>query len=61
MSDTLLLAVALMLILEGLLPFITPRLWRDTFMRLVQLSDGQIRFIGLTTMLVGLILLMVFK
>lgn len=61
MSNTLLLAIALMLILEGLLPFITPRLWRDTFMRLVQLSDGQIRFIGLTTMLVGLILLMVFK
>jgi len=60
MSNTLLLAFALMLVVEGLLPFIAPKAWRDTFIRLVQLSDGQIRFIGLTSMLIGLILLMVF-
>lgn len=60
MSNTLLLAFALMLVLEGLLPFLTPKIWRDTFARLVQMSDGQIRFIGLTSMLVGLVLLMIF-
>ncbi|HRE17076.1 MAG TPA: DUF2065 domain-containing protein [Rhodocyclaceae bacterium] len=60
MSNTLLLAFALMLVLEGLLPFLTPKTWRDTFIRLVQLSDGQIRFVGLTSMLVGLVLLTVF-
>jgi uncharacterized protein len=61
MSDTLLLAFALMLILEGVMPFLAPAAWRETFRRLIQFSDGQIRFVGLTSMLVGLILLAVFK
>lgn len=61
MIDNLLLAFALMLVLEGLLPFIAPNAWRDIFRRLVEFSDGQIRFVGLTSMIVGLILIMVFK
>lgn len=61
MSDTLMLAFALMLIIEGILPFVAPQTWRETFARLVQFSDGQIRFIGLTSMLVGLILMMIFR
>lgn len=61
MIDNLLLAFALMLVLEGLLPFIAPNAWRETFRRLVEFSDGQIRFVGLTSMIVGLILIMVFK
>ncbi len=61
MTSTLLLAFALMLVLEGLMPFIAPAAWRETFRRLVQLRDGQIRFIGLTSMIIGLILLMVFS
>ena len=48
-----------MLVLEGILPFLAPKLWRDTFRRLIQLGDGQLRFIGLTAMLIGVILLMV--
>ena len=61
MSENLLLAFALMLVLEGLLPFIAPNAWRETFRRLIAMSDGQIRFIGLTSMLVGLILLILFS
>ena len=61
MNTNLLLAFALMLVLEGLLPFLAPGTWRETFRRLIQLTDGQIRFIGLTSMLVGIILLMVFR
>ena len=57
MGTTLLLAFALMLVVEGLLPFLAPTLWRDTFRRITQMSDGQIRFFGLTSMLVGLLLL----
>ena len=60
MTDTLFAAFALMLILEGVVPFIAPTVWRDTFRRLIQFTDGQIRFVGLTSMLIGLILLMVF-
>lgn len=61
MNNTLLTAFALMLVLEGLMPFVWPKKWRETFERLIQLSDGQLRFIGLTSMLAGLILLIVFK
>ena len=59
MSNTLLTAFALMLVIEGVLPFLVPALWRDTFRRLTEMSDGQIRFIGLTSMLAGLLLLLI--
>jgi uncharacterized protein YjeT (DUF2065 family) len=58
MATTFLMALALMLVIEGLLPFLAPRLWRETFQRLMQLSDGQIRFFGLTSMIAGLLLLL---
>ena len=57
MWDTLLIAFALMLIIEGLLPFLIPGVWRETFRKLTEIDDGQIRFIGLTSMLAGLLLL----
>ena len=58
MATTFLMALALMLILEGVLPFLAANLWRDTFRRITQMSDGQIRFVGLSSMLVGLLLLL---
>ena len=57
MATALLMALALMLVIEGVLPFLAPKLWRETFQRLMLLSDGQIRFFGLTSMIAGLILL----
>ncbi|MCE1238330.1 MAG: DUF2065 domain-containing protein [Azonexaceae bacterium] len=57
MTSSLLLAFALMLVLEGLMPFVAPTAWRETFRRLIQFSDGQIRFVGLTSMLIGLFLM----
>ena len=61
MGTTFLLAFALMLVIEGLLPFLAPTLWRDTFRRITQMSDGQIRFFGLTSMVAGVILLFAFS
>lgn len=57
MSDLLLGAFALVLVFEGLMPFLSPTLWRQVFERATRLSDGQIRFLGLTSMLIGLLLL----
>jgi uncharacterized protein YjeT (DUF2065 family) len=54
----LLTALALMLVIEGVLPFLAPNLWRDTFRRITEMSDGQLRFIGLTSMIAGLLLLL---
>jgi uncharacterized protein YjeT (DUF2065 family) len=58
MGTTFLMALALVLILEGVLPFLSPNLWRETFRRITQMSDGQIRFVGLSSMIVGLLLLL---
>ncbi|CAB1369945.1 conserved protein of unknown function [Denitratisoma oestradiolicum] len=60
-ASTLLLAFALMLVIEGLLPFLAPRVWRETFRRVTEFTDGQLRFIGLSSLLTGLILMMVVK
>jgi uncharacterized protein YjeT (DUF2065 family) len=60
MLNILLLAFALMLVIEGLLPFLAPQVWREAFRRVTELTDGQIRFIGLSSMLVGVVLLTVF-
>jgi uncharacterized protein YjeT (DUF2065 family) len=61
MATTLLMAFALMLVIEGLFPFLAPSAWRETFRRLMQLTDGQIRFFGLSSMLAGLTLLLIAK
>jgi uncharacterized protein YjeT (DUF2065 family) len=58
--DVALSAVALMLIAEGLLPFLSPRSWRRVFERALQMSDGQIRFLGLVSALAGLAMLLAF-
>ena len=57
MSSTFWGALALMLVLEGVLPFFGPQRWRQVFLRATQLSDGQIRFVGLLSMAIGLLLL----
>lgn len=54
-------ALALMLVFEGLLPFLSPTAWRRMLERALKLSDGQIRFIGLSSMLVGLVLLLLWR
>lgn len=59
MTDVLLAALALTLVLEGILPFVAPRFWRDTFRKITEMSDGQLRFAGLTSMILGLLILLV--
>ncbi|WP_245965541.1 DUF2065 domain-containing protein [Pseudorhodoferax soli] len=55
--DTLWVALALVLVIEGLMPFLSPGGWRRMFMQVLQMSDGQIRFFGLCSVLLGLALL----
>ncbi|MEY3761753.1 MAG: hypothetical protein RL281_358 [Pseudomonadota bacterium] len=50
-------AISLVMIFEGLLPLISPPKWRKMFIQLLQLEDGQIRFFGLSIVLLGLFLL----
>lgn len=61
MDSILLIALGLMLVLEGVLPFVAPRLWRETFRRAIELADGQLRFVGLTSMIIGIALIALFK
>lgn len=52
--NELLTACALMLVIEGLLPLASPQRWREVFSRILAMSDGQIRFLGLVSILMGL-------
>jgi uncharacterized protein len=54
-QDSLWTALALLLILEGVLPFVAPRAWREAFRRLTELTDGQLRFIGMVSVGIGLL------
>jgi len=59
LNTTLLTAFGLMLVLEGILPLIAPKAWRQTFQRMIALNDGQLRFIGIISMLAGLLLILI--
>lgn len=54
----LLAAFALYLVLEGLLPFVSPGNWRRSLLMLAQFKDGQLRFFGLASIVAGLGLLL---
>nr|WP_295771277.1 DUF2065 domain-containing protein [Rhodoferax sp.] len=56
-SDTIWLAVALVLVIEGLFPFVSPAGWRKMFAQLLSLSDGQIRFFAVCSILGGLLMI----
>lgn len=58
MSSTLLLAFGLVLVIEGVLPLIAPQAWKQTFQRMVEMKDGQLRFVGLVSMLAGLMIVL---
>ena len=53
-QQTFWLALAMVLVIEGLFPFMSPTGWRKMFVQLLQLNDGQIRFFGLCSILAGL-------
>lgn len=53
MSSAVIAALGLVLVIEGLLPLLTPATWRNAFKRITELSDGQIRFMGLVSLLGG--------
>ncbi len=58
--DSFFTALALVLMIEGFLPFISPKGWRGVFEAMLKLSDGQIRFYGLASIAIGLCLLLIF-
>ena len=59
MQTSLFTAVGLMLVLEGLMPLLLPQSWREAFQRLMAFKDGQLRFVGLLSVLAGLLLIWV--
>ncbi|MCY7317007.1 MAG: DUF2065 domain-containing protein [Rubrivivax sp.] len=61
MGELLLGALALMLVFEGLLPFLSPRTWRSAFERATRMSDGQIRFFGFLSIVIGLLLVLMWR
>lgn len=58
MWHELLVAFCLMLVIEGMLPFIAPGRWRETLRLVEQLDDSTVRLIGLASMVSGTALLL---
>ncbi len=58
MNNSLLMAFGLMLVMEGIVPLLAPSSWRQTFRRMIELKDGQLRFVGMASMLGGLVLIL---
>ena len=56
-GDTFWLALALVLVIEGLLPLLSPSGWRRMFQQILQLHDGQVRFFGLCSIVAGLVMI----
>jgi len=54
MDKSFFLAFGLMLVIEGVLPLVAPKAWRQTFQRMVEMKDGQLRFVGMLSLLGGL-------
>ncbi len=57
MWHDLLVALALVLVIEGIVPFLNPQAMRRVMLALAQMNDGALRFAGLTVMVVGCLLL----
>jgi len=57
MNNTFIAALGLMLLFEGLMPLLMPQSWRETFKKMIDLKDGQLRFVGLVSTLIGLLLI----
>jgi uncharacterized protein YjeT (DUF2065 family) len=57
----ILTAVALVLVIEGMLPFVRPGRYRQMVAQIVRLTDGQLRVFGLSSMIVGLLLLFIVR
>jgi hypothetical protein len=58
MAESLVLAVGLLLVIEGLMPLVAPAQWRATVTRVARLRDGQIRFVGLGAVALGVLLIL---
>jgi uncharacterized protein YjeT (DUF2065 family) len=56
--ENLIAALGLMLVLEGVFPMIAPARWREVFLQVARLRDGQLRFIGMGSALLGIALLL---
>ena len=56
MASALFTAVGLLLVIEGLMPFLAPATWRELFRRVMSFTDGQLRFAGLVAMVCGAVI-----
>jgi uncharacterized protein len=58
--DVMIIAGGLILVMEGLLPFISPERWKEIFRKASELPEQQVRVMGFVSILIGLILLWTF-
>ncbi|MEA3404520.1 MAG: DUF2065 domain-containing protein [Pseudomonadota bacterium] len=61
LETTLLAAIALFFIMEGILPFVFPEFWRKMMKEATELPEQQLRVMGLVSITIGLLILLFFS
>ena len=56
MRETIFLAIGLVFVIEGILPFLSPHSWRQMMNQMSKQSDRTIRLFGLVSMIIGLVI-----
>lgn len=56
--DFWVLGLGLVLVIEGILPFLAPRGWREAMLRIARMDERRIRLVGLASMVIGLLLVL---
>ncbi|MDC6467141.1 DUF2065 family protein [Methylophilaceae bacterium] len=59
MSDSIVLAIGLVLVIEGLFPLFFTQSWKDAFTRITNQKNGQIKFYGLLSVIIGIMIIFI--
>ena len=59
MSDSIVLAIGLVLVIEGLFPLFFTQIWKDAFTRITNQKNGQIKFYGLLSVIIGIMIIFI--
>jgi uncharacterized protein YjeT (DUF2065 family) len=59
LSDSIVLAIGLVLVIEGLFPLFFTKIWKDAFTRITNQKNGQIKFYGLLSVIIGIMIIFI--
>jgi len=59
LGDSIVLAIGLVLLIEGLFPLFFTQIWKDAFIKITNQKNGQIKFYGLLSVIIGIMIIFI--